>query len=160
MANFKKGVALVLAAATAFTFAPVSTLGVKTAVVAQAATATKEFKLDVAGATSKGEVAVDLTKGLYQVTADNNNGFSTIEAKPTTNGAVTATTTPDVDVIGGPQDLKGTAASVKGFFTLSDAATVTFEFATAAGSAENAGSTTYTITRVVAVPAETASNVA
>ena len=39
MANFKKGVALVLAAATAFTFAPVSTLG--TPVVAEAATKTE-----------------------------------------------------------------------------------------------------------------------
>ena len=39
MANFKKGVALVLAAATAFTFAPVSTLG--TPVVAEAATSEK-----------------------------------------------------------------------------------------------------------------------
>jgi len=39
MANFKKGVALVLAAATAFTFAPVSTLG--TPVVAEAATSVK-----------------------------------------------------------------------------------------------------------------------
>ncbi len=38
MANFKKGVALVLAAATAFTFAPVSTLG--TPVVAEAAAVT------------------------------------------------------------------------------------------------------------------------
>ena len=37
MANFKKGIALALVATTAFTFAPVSTLGLNTAVVAQAA---------------------------------------------------------------------------------------------------------------------------
>ena len=50
MANFKKGVALVLAAATAFTFAPVSTLG--TPVVAEAALPTAGFKAVKGGVTS------------------------------------------------------------------------------------------------------------
>jgi hypothetical protein len=50
MANFKKGVALVLAAATAFTFAPVSTLG--TPVVAEAALPAAGFSALKGGVTS------------------------------------------------------------------------------------------------------------
>ena len=50
MANFKKGVALVLAAATAFTFAPVSTLG--TPVVAEAAQLTSQYAAKKGGVTT------------------------------------------------------------------------------------------------------------
>ena len=50
MANFKKGLALVLAAATAFTFAPVSTLG--TPVVAEAALPAAGFRAVKGGVTS------------------------------------------------------------------------------------------------------------
>jgi hypothetical protein len=52
MANFKKGIALALAATTALSFAPVSTLGIPSAVVAQAAAITGTYTAKNGGITT------------------------------------------------------------------------------------------------------------
>ena len=77
MANFKKGIALALVATTAFTFAPVSTLGVPNAVVAEAA---DTVTLKVTGAGFNAEAAkavttgsITLAKGEYKLVADNDS---------------------------------------------------------------------------------------
>jgi hypothetical protein len=85
MANFKKGIALALVATTAFTFAPVSTLGVPNAVVAEAAvtTVTDDIKLGLGTTDNK---STDLTDGsVYTVSADTLFEGLTITATNTEN---------------------------------------------------------------------------
>ncbi|SCW84269.1 Ig-like domain (group 2), partial [Lachnospiraceae bacterium C10] len=95
MANFKKGIALALVATTAFTFAPVSTLGVPNAVVAEAAAA-KTIDATVTGGNVTYTGAPVTVSGLtptdtYTVVADNTNSIVTV-----TGAGITAVGTNNV----------------------------------------------------------------
>ena len=97
----KKGLAIVLAAATALTFAPVSTLGLTGVIEAQAATTKIEFtasgkavsSVDVAAAGSDTSVTVNIPSGdssdkVYYQTAD--NSVATAAITDVTSGTTTA----------------------------------------------------------------------
>ena len=81
MLNMKKGLAIVLAAATALTFAPVSTLGLQGVVEAQAANTTTSENITSANQTA----TINLTKGTAYT--DGTNAF---EYTITTAGTLTA----------------------------------------------------------------------
>ena len=103
MLNMKKGLAIVMAAATALTFAPVSTLGLTGVVEAQAATTKIDFKasgkavssVDVANSGTDNTVTVTIPDGVssekvYYQTAD--NSVATAAITDVTSGMTTADT--------------------------------------------------------------------
>ncbi len=126
MANFKKGIALALVATTAFTFAPVSTLGIPNAVVAEAAAA-KTIDATVSSGTvtyTGAPVTVSnlITGDTYTVSTDNTNSYVKVTVP-----------TADVEAIG-----SGNVSSTSGsntIFTTNDThKTITFKLKNAATS--------------------------
>ncbi len=86
MANFKKGIALALVATTAFTFAPVSTLGIPNAVVAEAAADATVTANDNGTYTG-----VDADNGAKTVTLPDAGKYYVLASGTATKFAVTAT---------------------------------------------------------------------
>jgi len=84
MANFKKGIALALAATTALSFAPVSTLGIPSAVVAEAAEATGIEKIDNVQFTADSDANATFLGGLAD---DSTNARLTALNTASTTGA-------------------------------------------------------------------------
>ena len=100
MLNMKKGLAIVLAAATALTFAPVSTLGLQGVVEAQADTAKSLTAWTTAGSanvTATETITVDSTKDstptdiTLSIKNDGANAFTNVTATPTIAGVTVNT---------------------------------------------------------------------
>ena len=107
MLNMKKGLAIVLAAATALTFAPVSTLGLQGVVEAQADTAKSLTAWDHAGTanvTATETITVDSTKDstptdiTLSIKNDGTKAFTNVTATPTITGVTV--NTDDVKTLG------------------------------------------------------------
>ena len=115
MANFKKGIALALAATTALSFAPVSTLGIPSAVVAEAATIAGSYHAVKGGVTTNIVADDGVTYELINPNAEVEN--ATGEVLPTAAlgwGIYDATTGKIVDI---PSDA-GTVTATKGSLKL------------------------------------------
>ncbi|MBQ1916104.1 MAG: hypothetical protein II177_01320 [Lachnospiraceae bacterium] len=94
MLNMKKGLAIVLAAATALTFAPVSTLGLTGVVEAQAATAVNATDYKVANPDAWNNSS-DETVNVTLNSADAAKQYAAIELTGSTNGTRFTITNPD-----------------------------------------------------------------
>lgn len=173
MANFKKGIALALVATTAFTFAPVSTLGVPNAVVAEAA-ANVAIKLPAVSGGRVNENATDTDKtvslddGIYTLTVDSTKGYASVNvtgAATTTPAGLSAVpddfvrnsdmgsamgnATESKGSEGGFTLVKGTGATAKTvteYFVVDGSRDVTFTFNTNLNAA-SAGTSTFTLTK-------------
>ena len=157
MANFKKGVALVLAAATAFTFAPVSTLG--TPVVAEAAAAvTLKLPAVTDGSANDGTdntKKVTLGAGIYTLSTDSTKGYAKVAVDnvgTTTNSTIDDTVgkmvklTTTADTLVDDSDAQNPKTAAKYFVVDTDDTDVTFTFTTNT-AAVSAGTSTFTLTK-------------
>ncbi|SDX07000.1 Ig-like domain (group 2) [Lachnospiraceae bacterium KHCPX20] len=162
MANFKKGIALALVATTAFTFAPVSTLGVPNAVVAEAA-ANVAIKLPAVHLDNSGDVdsdanntkTVTLNAGIYTLATDTVKGY----AKVAVDNVGTATSANITSAVGTMTKMTAgqaetlvvgagaTAEAQAQYFVVdNDNTDITFTFTTNK-AAESAGTSTFTLTK-------------
>ncbi|SCW84047.1 Ig-like domain (group 2) [Lachnospiraceae bacterium C10] len=176
MANFKKGIALALVATTAFTFAPVSTLGVPNAVVAEAA-ANVAIKLpavhlsganldseEINGSYTNNKKTVSLDDGIYTLTVDSTKEYASVKVTGATTTTAAGLSAVPKDFVrdsnmadavntgsqrGSYTLVNGTgtdAKTVTEYFVVDHSRDVTFTFNTNL-NATSAGTSTFTLTK-------------
>jgi len=149
MLNMKKGLAIVLAAATAFTFAPVSTLGLQGVVEAQAAdAATFDYTVDNSNAVTAPKTttaSVDASDEEQTVKINIASGNAAATKYKVTDITEPATTTPSKGAATTTSDGKGTITVTIPRSASAEATTYTVKFQVAYGGETYGDEQTVTI---------------